>query len=48
MSNYELLYWVNLEGPVRLELMSEFLDLFGHKRVFVPETDSQLITIKNS
>ena len=48
MSNYELLYWVDLEGPVRLELVSKFSDLFGHKRVFVPETGFQLITVKNS
>ena len=48
MSNYELLYLVDLEGPVRLELVSEFSDLFGNKRVFVPGTGFQLITVKNS
>ena len=37
MSNYELLYLVDLEGPVRLELVSEFSDLFGNKRVLCPK-----------
>ena len=39
MSNYELLYWVDLEGPVTLEAVS-------HKRGVVPETGFQLITVQ--
>ena len=39
MSNYELLYWVDLEGPVMLEGVS-------HKLGFVPETGFQLITVQ--
>ena len=39
MSNYELLYWVDLEGPVTLEGVS-------HKRGFVPKTGFQLITVQ--
>ena len=46
MSNYELLYWVNLERPVRLELVSKCSDFFGHKQNFVPETGFRRITLK--
>ena len=38
MSNYKLLYWVDLEGPAMLEAVS-------HKRGVVPETGFQLITV---
>ena len=38
MSNYELLYLVDLEGPTTLEAVS-------HKRGFVPETGFQLIAV---
>ena len=37
MITYELLYLVDLEGPVTLELVSEFWDLFGNKRVLGPK-----------
>ena len=37
MSSYKLLHWVDLEGAVRLEIVS-------HKQNFVPKLGFQLIT----